>query len=247
VDQPLTSQQPEREAARAVSVAQMQQIDAAAVERIGIPRLLLMEHAGLAVARAVRHIASDPSTPVVICCGSGFNGGDGLAAARHLFEWGYPLRLLLVGARQRLRGEPQTYAAILARLGLDLLEWPAMGAAQDGQPPSHEPLESLAQWVRPRGMLVDALLGIGTRGAVREPLATLIRWMNGVGRPIVAVDLPSGLDGDTGRAQGVAVRATLTVTFGLPKQGCFREDGPDCVGSLIVDSISLPGQALVAA
>lgn len=212
-----------------MSVAQMQQIDAAAIETIGVPRLLLMEHAGLAVARAARTLTAPSAGPILVCCGTGFNGGDGLAAARHLHEWGYPLRLLVAGPLRHLRAEPATYATILQRLNLPLLEVPDTARL----PQAERPLKECA-------LIIDALLGIGTLGAVREPIASLIVRLNRSGKPVVAVDLPSGLDGDTGLAQGPAVKATVTVALGLPKQGCFTGAGPSYAGSVIVESITIP-------
>ena len=195
-----------------------------------------MEHAGLAVARAVRTISSERPCAVVVCCGTGFNGGDGLAAARHLHEWSYPLRILLTGRLDRLREEPATYAAILQRLGVPLTECHDAQAAASIEP-----------WLREAGVIIDALLGIGSHGTVREPAASLIASMNRSGKPIVAVDIPSGLDGDTGRVQGIAVKATTTVTLGLAKHGCFLHDGPAHTGSLIVDSITMPPTLLESA
>jgi len=207
----------------------MEQIDAAAIETFGVPRLLLMEHAGLAVARAAQRFMPTPSTPILVCCGSGFNGGDGLAAARHLHEWGYPLRLLVTGRLSDLREEPATYATILQRLGLSLMEFTET-----------DRLPNVERWLEESGLIIDALLGIGTRGAVREPMRSLIDRLNRSGKPILAVDIPSGLDGDTGLVQGVAVKAALTVTFGLPKQGCVKGEGPAHVGRMIVESITIP-------
>ena len=204
----------------------MQAIDAAAIDTLGIPRLLLMEHAGLAVARAVRALRPPPAS-VVACCGSGFNGGDGLAAARHLHQWGYQLRIILAAPSASLAGEPAVFARILARLGVPLVEWTRPGQA---------PLAPLAA----AAVLVDALLGLGLRGPVREPAASLIQHMNASRAPIVAVDLPSGLDGDDGSIHGPAVRAAVTVTFGLPKQGCVQGAGPAHTGRLVVDDITFP-------
>ena len=213
----------------------MQQIDAAAIETLGIPRLLLMEHAGLAVARAVRTIVHEPTAALVVCCGTGFNGGDGLAAARHLHEWGYALRILVAGRLDRLREEPAIYAAILSKLGLSLTECASADA-----------LSRVERWWAECSLIIDALLGIGARGPVREPTASLIVRMNRSGKPIVAADLPSGLDADTGLAQGIAVKATTTVAFGLPKQGCLLRDGPAHAGSLVVDPITIPRVLLAA-
>ncbi len=208
----------------------MQRIDSTAIDTIGIPRLLLMEHAGLAVAHAVAQLR-DGVTPlrVLICAGTGFNGGDGLAAARHLLGWGADVQVVLAGRITHLRDEPAIYANLLQRLGVSITE---CGAVAD--------VAALAsRWID-RAIVVDALLGIGARGQVREPIHSMIAAINQLGRPIVAADVPSGLDADTGAVLGGAVRAAVTVTFGLAKQGLFRGAGPTCVGRLIIDPIGLP-------
>lgn len=212
----------------------MRSIDAAAIGTLGIPRLLLMDHAGLALARAVRTLTSASPAPIAVCCGVGFNGGDGLAAARHLHEWGYPLRILVAGRADRLREEPAVYARILRGLGCALRECATAEEAAE-----------LGSWLADAGVIIDALLGIGAAGTVREPVASLIRRINGAGKPVVSADIPSGLDGDTGRIQGVAVRAAVTVTFGLPKRGCLIANGPAHVGELVIDPITIPSSLLV--
>ena len=223
-------------ASRAVSVAQMQRIDATAIETLGIPRLLLMDHAGLAVARAVQTLVPSRSSSILVCCGIGFNGGDGLSAARHLHGWGYPVRLVLTSPPDQLRDEPAVYAQIVQRMGLSFYALTVPTASAQ-----------LERWLTDCSAIVDALLGIGLRGDVREPMASCIALMNRSGKPIVAVDIPSGLDGDTGQIHGVAVHATVTVTFGLPKLGCLRGEGPASAGSLVVESITIPQTLLEVA
>lgn len=211
----------------------MQAIDAAAIETLSIPRLLLMEHAGFAVARAVRTLCSALTEhPLVICCGSGYNGGDGLAAARHLHRWGYPLHIVLACARNQLREEPAIFARILERLEVPLTPVDVNSAYH------------AASWIHQAPVIVDALLGIGVRHAVREPSASIIQSINRSQRPVVAVDVPSGLDADTGGVCGIAVHATLTVTFGRIKRGCLMGEGPAHVGTLRVDDITLPPSLL---
>ncbi len=214
---------------RDVSVEEMQRIDALTIETLGVPRLLLMEHAGFAIAHAVRTLSSSPTRPIVVCCGSGFNGGDGLAAARLLHCWGYSPRIALLAPLASLREEPAIYANMLRRLNQPFVECASVDS-----------LSRIEAWWNNAAVIIDALLGIGVRGDVREPIATCIGRMNRSGRPIVAADIPSGLNGDSGTVQGIAVRATLTVAFGLPKQGCFRAQGPAHTGSLITDSITIP-------
>ncbi len=219
-----------------VSVAQMHAIDALAIRRLGIPRLLLMDHAGLAVAQAARRFLPSPTRSILVCCGTGFNGGDGFAAARHLAGWGYAVRILLAGRLAQLREEPAFYAGIARRLGVPLKVIRSASC-----------LAPAERWIVSSGLLVDALLGIGARGPVREPMAALIERMNRSGKPLLAVDVPSGLNADTGRIDGVAVKASATVTFGAVKRGCLRRQGPRQTGRLTVDPISIPAALLETA
>lgn len=204
----------------------MTAIDQTAIERLGIPRLLLMEHAGMAVAAAVRALAAPPAA-VAACCGGGFNGGDALAALRLLHHDGYRTAAILTTPPAALRGEPAVYARILQRLGVRLMDAAGPARVRDAA-------------FAAAAVLIDGLLGIGLRGPVREPAAGLIRRMNAARAPVVAVDLPSGLDGDDGSVHGYAVRATVTVACGLAKQGCLRGQGPAHTGRLMVDDITFP-------
>src|SRR6185295_6043837 len=203
----------------------MQRIDATAITRLGIPRLLLMDHAGLALAQAVRRLT--PSGPVLACCGTGYNGGDGLAALRHLRGWGYAVRAIVAGPRRDLREEPAVFARILTQLKTPV-RWCSTAAL----------VRSSAGWLSSSPVIIDALLGIGARGAPREPAATLITMMNGSGARIVCADVPSGLDADTGAVAGAAVKGTVTVTFGARKRGCARAGR--WTGRLVVDPITIP-------
>lgn len=218
---------------RAVSVKEMQRIDREAIETVGIPRILLMEHAGLAVARAVQAIAPGSARRCLVCCGTGYNGGDGLCAARHLLQWGDEPHVVMAGQVAQLKEEPAIYARILKALGVPVIELR-----------SSEELRLVQERMTQASVIIDALLGIGLQGAVRPPYESLIGLMNQANKPIVSVDVPSGLDADTGLPQGIAVRATVTVTFGLPKQGLLLGQGPGHVGRLIVDEIGIPPSLL---
>jgi NAD(P)H-hydrate epimerase len=213
----------------------MQQIDRAAIETIGIPRLLLMDHAGLAVARTVRRLVAEAGKAILVCCGTGSNGGDGLCAAWHLAHWGYQPHVVIVGAVRQLNEEPAVYAQILQALGVPLIEL----TSPDGW-------EALQAWLASSALTVDALLGIGLQGPVRPLHARLIDLINQAAKPVVSADVPSGLDADTGLPHGTAVNATVTVTFGLPKQGFFLEQGPAHVGELVVDDIGIPAYLLAS-
>ena len=210
----------------------MHAMDYAAIETLGIPRLLLMDHAGLAVARQIPPLLPKVLGSILICCGTGYNGGDGLSAARHLQGWGYHPQILLAGSISRLRDEPALFARIARQLGMSIREVTAL------------PDKTVSRLMQESAVIVDALLGIGLQGTVREPTAGLILLINRSGKPVVAVDLPSGLNGDTGAIQGAAIKATVTVTFGRIKRGCIAGEGPSHAGRIVVEAITFPQQVL---
>jgi NAD(P)H-hydrate epimerase len=211
----------------------MQAIDRAAIDRHGIPRVLLMDHAAAAVARAVCTLRSPVRKPVVIYCGSGYNGGDGLAAARHLVQAGRTVRIVLAGRLNRLREEPALFLRMARALRIPVL-----------QVTRARHVRTSRRLVQRAGVIVDALLGIGARGPAREPVHSLIRQINAAGLPVVSADVPSGLDADSGQPYDEAVRATMTVTFGSIKRGCLTAQGRRHCGRLIVDRITIPPRLL---
>lgn len=210
---------------RAVTAAEMRAIDRAAIEGLGLPALALMENAGRAVADAVA-AACPGGGLVAVVCGHGNNGGDGLVAARHLLGRGYAVACELAAGAPR--GDAAVHAAV----------WRAMGF----------PLEAAGADLGARlaraDVVVDALLGTGLSGGVRPPFTDAIHAINGAGRPVVAVDIPSGLDADDGRVLGACVRADVTVTFALAKRGFTRGDGPAHCGRVIVADIGIPPAAV---
>lgn len=217
---------------RAVTAAQMRRLDRLAQKRFGIPELVLMEHAGAAVAREVRRILSrleGRGGVVLVLAGGGSNGGDGLVAARHLDNAAVAVKVGLLARPERVQGAAGVNLDILRRLKVPVT-----------------PIEGIAQWRRWAGrqrkvrLLVDALLGTGVSGQIREPIRSAIAWINQLEVPVVSVDLPSGLSSDSGKPCGVAVRATVTVTCGLPKVGLLKAEGKRLSGRVRVADLSLP-------
>jgi NAD(P)H-hydrate epimerase len=210
-----------------VTAEQMRELDRKAVEERGVPGLTLMENAGRAVADAAyRMTEGHPERPIVILCGRGNNGGDGFVAARHLADMGRTVRVLLAAARGDVTGD--------AKENLQRLDGGGIPAEEITEG------EAAGAYLNHSSLVVDALLGTGLSGKVRGLPGKLIEVINDSGRPVLAVDIPSGLDADTGEPLGMAVRATETVTMGLPKLGMVLHPGVDHVGRMVVAEIGFP-------
>jgi hydroxyethylthiazole kinase-like uncharacterized protein yjeF len=200
-----------------LSSAQVREVDQLTAQRFAIPVSWLMEAAGWQVARQCRD-------RTYVVCGRGNNGGDGLAAARHLHRWGRLAGLACVDATA-LSGPAAEQARALGALGVEIAGEPEFGDAQ---------------------LVVDALLGTGLSRPPEGRIAGWIGAMNASGRRVVSVDVPSGLDADSGLATGACVRATVTVTLGLPKPGLLVADGPVHAGEVWVADIGVPFEAYAA-
>jgi len=198
---------------------EMRDVDAWAIEQQGIPGMDLMEHAGAAVAREVA--ALHPDGPIAVVCGKGNNGGDGFVIARVLRDGGREVRTLLAGDADGVKGDA---AEALRRLG----ETPA-------------PFEAGA--LAGAAVIVDALLGTGSSGAPRGVIAEAIEASHHAGAPVVAVDVPSGVDASTGEVGEPAIRADLTVTFHAAKPGLWISPGRDHAGETRVVDIGIPAGA----
>ena len=190
----------------AVTAQEMAEIDRITVDNVGLELLQMMENAGRILARHVRNIAEGD---VLIVAGSGGNGGGGLTAARHLVNYGTSVDVLLDREPTALTGATTHQYRILDGMGIK----PVVGS---------EGLDTLS----PPSLLVDALLGYGVDGTVRDPARQLIEWMSRQQTPTVSLDVPSGIDATTGDALGVAVDPTRTVTLALPKTGLATVTGP---------------------
>lgn len=213
----------------------MQRIDRRAIEEYGVPGLLLMENAGWRCAEAILDAyGSAGARRVLVVAGKGNNGGDGYVVARLLGEKGWEVRTVVLAERGEIGGD--------ARVNLDLLD-PA--TVNFSPPPA-----GLAPWsaeFEKADLVVDALFGTGLKSEVRGAYAEAIVLMNGAGRPVVAVDIPSGIDSGSGKVLGVAVRADLTVTFALAKLGHVLYPGADHCGALRVADIGIPREVAEAA
>ena len=213
---------------------QVRELDRQAITDWGLPELLLMENAGRGCADLLERLGI--SGPVVIACGRGNNGGDGLVLARHLDLRGYAVRLLVVGDLATATPATAFHWQITQRLGVP---WLRVDADDDAITTRLAPLLSGAQWI------VDALLGTGVRGSPRPPVDHLLRYLNVQPARKLAVDLPSGLDADTGEAYEPTFRADHTCTLVARKAGFAQPAAADWIGQVHVADIGAP-RALVS-
>lgn len=208
---------------------QMREFDRRAVEEFGVPSIVLMENAGRHVFDAVRDLlGSVEGRRITVVAGRGNNGGDGFVAARHLRDAGADVKVFLVGGPAGVKGDAKVNLDILLKTGLEVK--PVSTLSDIGSELAHS------------HVIVDAIFGTGLKGDVTGLAADIISAMNSAKSPIVAVDIPSGLDADTGSVLGVCIDATSTVTFALPKIGLLTYPGAAHVGRLIVGEIGIPHQ-----
>jgi len=222
---------PEKEF-RVMSRDEVRRVDAWAIDDIGVPGAVLMENAGRSCAELVKEkLAAVDRPKVCIFCGTGNNGGDGYVIARHLLNAGFQVRVVLCGERDKVRGDARINLEILERLG---------HAVESMDPGAKEPSVHIGAFAREADLIVDALFGTGLRGELSGEFQSLIAAINGLGRPILAVDIPSGLDCDTGEPLGAAIRAAYTVTFVAVKRGFLASpEVSRCLGELYVASIGV--------
>lgn len=205
---------------------EMRHLDSAAIDEAGIPGLILMENAAVGVLRAIRMTVGDelPGKRFIMACGKGNNGGDGYAVARHLLNRGAEVTVLAIGPVADLKGDAAVNAHIFGVIGGRIIEQ-RQGAIPD---------------LPPADLIVDGLLGTGLSGPAKGQIARAIDWINARPEPVVAIDIPSGVESDTGFAAGPAVRADRTVTMGLLKRGLVLPPGRDLAGTVHIANISLP-------
>lgn len=207
-----------------VTSEEMRRIDRYAIDHIGMPAMVLMENAGRAVSEEVISFLEGRPGRIAILTGKGNNGGDGIVAGRHLSEAGYQVHLIYAESPDRFQGEAALQSQIAHKWGLphyiyseqERINWELYDA------------------------VVDALLGTGSRGAPRGVYAKLIEEVNRSGRPVISIDIPSGLDADTGQIHTPCIRADRTVALAFTKRGLEQYPGVRQAGTVIVRSIGIP-------
>lgn len=214
-----------------VSAEEMRWCDEAATRSYLIPSLLLMENAGAGVARLLMERFSPLSEKtILILCGKGNNAGDGFVAARHLFNERTTLLVMLLNSAGDLKGDAKTNFEILK----------ALAKTSDGRLRIEQYSQRLLSGDPHADLIVDAIFGTGFKGSVTKPHSTVIEWMNNQSAPVIAVDIPSGINGTTGMKEGIAVQAKLTAALGALKTGLICNAGRDVAGEIVVVDIGIP-------
>jgi NAD(P)H-hydrate epimerase len=206
--------------------------DRYSIETLGVPSIALMENAGRQIADAARRMIEGLADPrVLVLAGRGNNGGDGFVVARHLAIDGIRAEVAVVAPRDQIQGDADINLKILERMGLAIL-------CLDG--PAEDIVRQLGPRLEKADLVVDGLLGTGAKGSIREPYASVITAVNAAGRPVLAVDIPSGLDCDTGQPLGPTIRASRTVTMAAIKSGFTAPNAAAYTGSVLLADIGVP-------
>ena len=209
---------------------EMRQIDDLAASRYGIPEILLMENAGKAATDVLANLIGDLcGKTVCIVAGAGNNGGDAFAAARHIANHGAAVRVFLLGTAAHMKPAAALNRDICVKMGIDVY---SLSEERDW--------DRLTIFLRFADSILDGIIGTGFSGSLREDASRLIKIINDAGKPVVSIDLPSGVNSDTGAVLSDAIKASMTVTLGLPKPGHFFCPGAAYTGRLVVDDIGLP-------
>ncbi|MCJ7595371.1 MAG: NAD(P)H-hydrate dehydratase [Desulfobacterales bacterium] len=215
---------------RLVTAAEMREMDRLAIQELGIPGVVLMENAARGAARIfLDHFEPFEKAHVVLLCGRGNNGGDAYVMARYLHQAALKVSIIVLSEIQKITGDAMTNLEIIRRLGLDIMEVAGPEAWDRCRP-----LISTCDYI------VDGILGTGLNSPVKGFYGEVIKEVNASGKPLMAIDIPSGLNADTGQIMGTAIRADLTVTFGFPKLGQVLFPGADLVGRLARVDIGIP-------
>ncbi len=214
---------------KVVTSQQMREIDRKALEENNLSGLILMENAGLKIFQSLKNIYPDLRLKkIIIFSGSGNNGGDGFVVARHLYNYGVKAKVFLLAPFHKIKGEAGENLNIIEKMGVELIEVETVK------------LEEIQEAVQKFDLIIDAILGTGLQGRVTGLKAKIIDLVNVAGKEVVAIDVPSGLNADTGKIEGPCIKATHTITLALPKIGLMLFPGASFAGKVTIEDIGIP-------
>lgn len=214
---------------RVLTAGQMREIDELAIREIGIPSVVLMENAGRGAAEVIKKRYGLERKRILVLCGRGNNGGDGLVVARYLKNWGAEVKVCLLAEKESIKGDAELNLRIWTKIGGELIEIKEVQNIRW--------VKESIEWAH---LIVDAILGTGAKKGLSPLFKEVIELVNSSRKPVVALDLPSGVDPTTGEVEETAIKADCTITFGMPKVGLVVYPGAAYVGDLEVVDIGIP-------
>lgn len=219
-----------------VTAEEMRMLDQKAINEYGIPGIVLMENAGLAVMHVIKsHFpGSLDRKRVLIFAGKGNNGGDGLVVARHLSNAGCDVKIFLLCKPEELQGDALTNWKIARKMNI---RYQLIVSDRD--------LNVVKVGLMYTELVVDGIFGTGFKGEIQGTVAKLIEIVNEAGKAVVSIDIPSGMEADTGYVKGPCIKANYTVTFALPKLGLVLEKAMHFVGKMVTADISFPSELII--
>lgn len=214
---------------RLVTASEMREMDSMTINEAGIPGVVLMENAARNATKVfLDHFNPQESSYIVVLCGKGNNGGDGYVMARYLHEKGMNISVGIMAEKSAISGDALVNLKIIEKLGLEIIEI------------KDETLQVFEDKIKKCSYIIDGLLGTGLNSPVRGLYKKIIENVNQSGKHVMSIDIPSGLNADTGQKMGISVRSDLTVTFGFPKPGQLIYPGAELVGRLVNIDIGIP-------
>ena len=213
-----------------VTASQISAMDNYAINQMQIPGTILMENAGIGIVNSALTLLNNPHSKCIhIYCGPGNNGGDGYVVARHLINKGALVKIFVLAKQSKIKGDAEINLGILEKMGGHVTFIDKIPHMPDNHP----------------DLIVDAILGTGVKGPLRGLFADIVTFINSLHVPVLAVDIPTGVNADTGAVYGQAIKATKTTTMALIKRGLLFSPGRDLAGQLEIVDISMPNTVLI--
>ena len=222
------------EGMKVVTPLQMNEIDRQTIGQMGIPGIVLMENAAQkVVGEIIKTLGNVQGRKIAVFAGKGNNGGDAFAAARHLYNMGAEVSVYITSERINITGDASTNLNVLDKMDVEI-------RCLTGE----FRLDEVERHLAASDLIVDGILGTGIKGEIRGLLKEIINIINKAGKVIISIDIPSGVSGETGKILGTCIKASKTVTFGLPKTGLVIHPGCDFTGELIIADIGIPEKVI---
>jgi hydroxyethylthiazole kinase-like uncharacterized protein yjeF len=219
---------------KVVTPKQMNQIDKICIDHFGIPGIVLMENAALRVVDEISSFLGTVSgKKVLVIAGKGNNGGDAFAVSRHLYNKGALVSLFITASKNDITGDGAINLSIAEKSGIEPVEVV-----------KEQSIDKIKTEMEKADLIVDGILGTGLKGEVTGILANIVRLVNHSEVPVISIDIPSGINGETGKIMGTCIKAVKTISFGLPKVGLLVHPGCEFAGQLIIADIGIPQKAI---